>query len=780
LNTADDTGAKKAGRHNLRLKCVTKYLPVIVVLAAGIILAALTFKIMEGYENNKIQLELQRSAENRMMSLQRSLEAGYLVLESMAAFHNSTAEMKRQDFNGFVQPLLKSNIAIQALEWIPRVTLAQRPVYEQAARLDGYEQFSITQRKTQGQMVGAEEREEYYPVYYVEPYQGNEIALGFDLASSPIRKQALESSRDSGQMTASARITLVQERGTQCGFLIYLPVYLKDSSGVGRQDRRSHLKGFMLGVFRIGDLVEKAVSYLDPQGVDILIDDMSAPEEERLLYFHPSGEGSKPMLANALEAPERTAQFAYSALIDVAGRRWRTTCIASPVFIAAKKTFIPLTISVAIVLCSVFAAAYLSSTLCGKSRLKQTLALLQNKMEACRRVEKALCESEERLGQAQKMEAIGTLAGGIAHDFNNILAAITGYCELAMARGEEGNGQHADLLQILKAADRAAALVKQILTFSRKHKEELKPIQISPIVKEVINLLKATLPATIEIHADIRNHPDSILADPTFIHQVIMNLCTNAAHAMQDTGGRLEVGLRSVEAEALLTSGSSDPSSGPWLKLSVKDTGHGMTPEIMGSIFDPYFTTKAPGEGTGLGLSVVHGIVKKCGGEIRVESEMGKGSTFNVFWPQIKMAPQLQPECVKPSITGNESILIVDDEPALTAIAQRKLTQLGYRVTTRTSSIEAKALFKVRPDDFNLVITDMNMPHMTGLQLARQMLVIRPGMPIILCTGFSQQISEENAKTMGIKEFMLKPISWQELAEIVRKVLDGNSRGMKN
>lgn len=757
-----------------------KYLPVIVILTAGIILACFSFNIMKEYENNKIQLELERSAENRMMALQRGLEAGYLVLESMAAFYDSASEMKRQDFKEFVQPLIKSNIAIQALEWIPRVALSERPAYEQAARLDGYAQFGITQRKTQGQMVSAKEREEYFPVYYVEPYQGNEIALGFDLASNPIRKQALESARHNGQMTATARITLVQETGSQFGFLIFLPVYHRDILGMGRRDRHPRLKGFMLGVFRIGDLVEKAISYLDPQGIDILIDDMSAPEGERFLYFHASRLHSNAVPAHALEPLDRPAQFSYSVFIDVSGRRWRMTCIAAPYFVADYKTFIPLILLLATVLCSAFAAAYLFSTIRSKYRLKQTLGLLQNKMDACHKVEEALSESEERLQQAQKMEAIGTLAGGIAHDFNNILAAITGFCELAMARSEKGGKQHADLLQILKSADRATALVKQILTFSRQHKEELKPIQISPIVKEVIKLLKAALPATIEIHADIRNHLDPIMADPTSIHQVIMNLCTNAAHAMRATGGRLEVSLRSVEPGAFSASGPSDLLSCPWLNLSVKDTGHGMTSEIMQSIFDPYFTTKAPGEGTGLGLSVVHGIVKKSGGEIRVASERGKGTTFNIFWPQIKRSPQPQPVKAKPLISGSESILIVDDEPALTIIAQRKLSELGYRVTTRTSSIEAKELFKMRSEDFDLVLTDMTMPHMTGLQLARQMIALRPDIPIILCTGYSHQISKENAKTMGINEFIMKPISWQELAATVRNALDGNRQGMKN
>jgi signal transduction histidine kinase/ActR/RegA family two-component response regulator len=751
-----------------------RYLPVIIVAGAGIILSGITFKVMRNDEDNKIQLDLKRCAENRMMALQRGLEAGYLVLESMSAFHDSAAAMSRQDFKRLVRPLLKNNIAVQALEWIPRVALAQRPAYEAAARADGYERFGITQRESQGRMISAEEREEYFPVYYVEPYRGNEIALGFDLASNAIRKQALETARNSGQMTATARITLVQETEKQFGFLIFIPIYHGESSSLDRTDRRARLQGFMLGVFRIGDLVQKAFSYLDPQGIDVVLEDMSAPEDERFLYYHPYRGDAQPISDPALHPHQRPARFSHTNVIDVAGRRWRLTCIAAPDFVAARRCWLPLALLVITILCSALAAAYLFSTIRSKNRYRQAMGLLQNKIDTCDQVEKALDESQNRLRQAQKMEAIGTLAGGIAHDFNNILAAITGFCELAMARNGNESARQSDLRQILKAADRATALVRQILTFSRQHKEEPKPIQIAPIIKEVAKLLKATLSADIELHTDIRNYQDPILADPISIHQVIMNLCTNAAHAMKETGGRLELALGPADPETIAAFGLADPSDSMWLNLRVSDTGHGMTPEIMESIFDPYFTTKAPGEGTGLGLSVVHGIVKKCGGDIRVQSQKGKGTTFDVFWPQIIIEPPPQPVRAGRLTGGNESILIVDDEPDLTTITQRKLVQLGYRVTTRTSSIEAGELFKTRPDDFDLVVTDMNMPHMNGLKLAGLMMSIRPGIPVILYTGFSSQVSEEKVKAIGIKALVMKPVSWHDLAATVRKVLDGH------
>jgi len=396
---------------------------------------------------------------------------------------------------------------------------------------------------------------------------------------------------------------------------------------------------------------------------------------------------------------------------------------------------------------------------------------------------------ELQLQQAQKMEAIGTLAGGIAHDFNNILAAIIGYTEIASLQVADDNKAKESLNEVLKAGHRAKDLVNQILAFSRPAEEGRKPIQVTSIMKEALKLLRATLPATIETRQNIEIDPDqdTILADPTQIHEVLMNLCTNAAHAMWENGGILEISLQNVEIGIRnsefeddegkppihIPYSSVDLDPGQYLRLTVSDTGHGMTEKVMKRIFDPYFTTKDKGGGTGMGLSVVHGIIKSHSGTITVYSEQAKGSTFHVYLPLIQeevQKPDIDDNA--PVLTGHERILFVDDEHALVEIAKDILERLGYEVVTRTSSVEALELFRVRAHSFDLVITDMTMPNMTGDKLSRELMKIRSDIPIILCTGYSERISEEKAKGMGIREFVMKPLVMKDLAKTVRKALD--------
>jgi CheY-like chemotaxis protein len=371
------------------------------------------------------------------------------------------------------------------------------------------------------------------------------------------------------------------------------------------------------------------------------------------------------------------------------------------------------------------------------------------------------------------MEAIGTLAGGIAHDFNNILSAVIGYTEIALADMPEDTSQHRNLQEVLKAGSRAKDLVKQILTFSRQTEQELKPLQINQIVRETLKLLRASLPTTVKISQDIQSD-SAVLADPTQVHQVIMNLCTNAAHAMRTKGGQLKIDLSDVVLGGSFIEQHPYLSPGAYIKLRVIDTGHGMEKAILDRIFDPFFTTKERGEGTGMGLAVVLGIVKSHGGAITVESEVGKGSIFNVFLPVILQEVDHEVKTRGPIPTGTERILFIDDEKSLVDLGQQILERLGYKVTIRTSSVEALELFMEQPEKFDLVITDMTMPNMTGDELAGKLMNIRADIPVILCTGYSERISRERAHRLGIKEFILKPIVMRELAKTVRGVLDKN------
>ena len=386
---------------------------------------------------------------------------------------------------------------------------------------------------------------------------------------------------------------------------------------------------------------------------------------------------------------------------------------------------------------------------------------------------KALAQSERQLQQVMKLQAIGTLAGGIAHDFNNILFPIVGYTELTMDDVPEDSQARQNLEEILKATNRAKGLVQQILTFSRQGGQERKPLKVQFIIKEALKLMRATIPSTIEIECNANEEYGSIMGDPTQIHQIIVNLCTNAYHAMQETGGTLEVGLEEVDISYEKSVERVGMKVGPHLELTVKDGGHGMGPEVMERIFEPYYTTKEQGKGTGLGLSVIHGIIKNHGGDISVSSQPGKGATFTVYLPVIDdIDVEIEPMAVVSANQGNEHILLVDDEEQIIDIEKQILERLGYKVTAKTDSQEALEEFSALSEKFDLVITDMTMPKMTGAQLALKLMDIKPDIPVILCTGFNETINEEKALAMGIDRFVMKPIVKDDLANTIRTVLD--------
>ncbi len=377
-----------------------------------------------------------------------------------------------------------------------------------------------------------------------------------------------------------------------------------------------------------------------------------------------------------------------------------------------------------------------------------------------------------QLRQAQKMEAIGTLAGGIAHDFNNILGAIIGFADMARDEVDEGSQVYRDLGRILTAGNRAKDLVAQILTFSRQKEEEYIPVKVQLVLNESLKMLRASIPVNIEIHQNIDMTCNSVLADPTQIHQVIMNLMTNAYHAMPKKGGVISVSLQEGH---LLNDNRRDGignTDSDFLKLTIKDSGKGMEKEILDRIFDPFFTTKPQGVGTGMGLSLVHGIITELGGWIDVKSELEEGSAFEICIPTIPEAEKEKKYLLDDNLPmGREHILLVDDEVALIEVNSRKLSKMGYRVTARTSSIEALEAFRVHPDTFDLVITDLAMPNMTGLDMAIEMIQLRSDIPIILSSGFVDARTTQHAMDIGIKKVVGKPVSPYEIAQAIREVV---------
>ncbi len=379
---------------------------------------------------------------------------------------------------------------------------------------------------------------------------------------------------------------------------------------------------------------------------------------------------------------------------------------------------------------------------------------------------------EEKLRQTQKMEALGTLSGGIAHEFNNILGIIIGNTELAIDDVPEWNPAKDCLEEIRTASLRAKDVVRQIMSFSRKTPATRKPIQISTIIQESLKLMRATIPTNIEIRQEILCNDEMILANPTEINQILMNLCSNSVHAMEGETGVLKVRLETTVLDDRSAAQYNGLTSGEYVKLTVKDNGSGIDPKLIGLIFDPYFTTKDVDKGLGMGLAVVYGIVKKHDGAIRVNSKVGKGTTVEVLFPVTKETAQIEKEVSKDLPRGTERILFVDDEASLVKMVTQMLERQGYEVVGKTSSTEALKLFQEEPEKFDLVITDMAMPEMPGDRLAQELIKIRPTIPVIICTGHSDRMDEGKAMKSGIAAYAMKPLVKTDLVNTVRRVLD--------
>jgi len=388
-------------------------------------------------------------------------------------------------------------------------------------------------------------------------------------------------------------------------------------------------------------------------------------------------------------------------------------------------------------------------------------------------------ETQQRLVQTQKMEAIGTLAGGIAHDFNNILTPIFGYAEIAKSLIAEGRPVKESYVDnIMQSAVRAKELVNQILTFSRQNKSEQFPLRLSPIIKEVLKMIRASIPSTIEIEVNISDEIDTVIADPIELHQILMNLCTNAYHAMRERCGLLKVTLCTHHGPILGWSVRQELPEGPLVRLSVSDTGYGMDTTTIPRIFEPFFTTKKLGEGTGMGLSVVHGIVRRCKGAISVESTKGEGAAFHIYFPLYTRPVNDATKDSIPSVNlfsgKSYRVLFIDDETTITDLAKDLFPSFNINIEVENDSAQALMRFINSPSQFDAIVTDQTMPEITGAELSKRILRIRPEIPIIMCTGYSEVMNAEAAKIIGIRDYILKPVNFQQLSIRIHQLCSSN------
>jgi len=845
----------------------------LVVAVVGLSGSVLVARGLRRAEHRVFEIEFEHRAHDRATVIERQLRRSVAAVESIAALYSASERVDRHEFRSFTSAILEHNPGIGALGYDPVVRAADREAYEAARRAEGDAGFAITERNAEGHLVPATAREVHVPVAYVEPLAGNEAAVGYDIASEPVRRSALERASEIGSAAITERLHLVQAEDDVWAVLIVAPIARAEAPLT--DDDWEGIEGFAVGVLRTADMVDHALSNLKPGGVHLRVADVTGKRHD-VLHVHRSR-----TMDSALKADEPIPDAQVSFAFNVAGRRWSVSATPTPSFHAAAMSPTPLGVLVLGTLITGLLVGYLGWQAAVRQRLQQAL-MERNRAEERqagfgrmldesqdeiyvfdsrslkflhanrggrentgysmselrgmtpidlkpdmtpesfaervrplregerqkvifttrhRRKDGSLYDVEahlqlssfdgrpaffavlmditerkqfdERMRQSQRIEALGTLAGGIAHDFNNLLAAILGYTELSQSIAKAGSEVRANLDEVMRAGERARALVQRILAFSHRGPLERRPIDLRELVREALDLVSVTAPAHVEIRDDLRKGC-RIFGDPTQIHQIVMNLCTNALHAMQDEKGALEVELEVVALSEAQAASLGDMGAGEYAHLTVRDQGHGISPEALDRIFDPFFTTKKPGQGSGMGLSVVHGIVQSHAGGLRVTSEPGAGATFDIFLPLTGAASKQEEDLPSTAIGSGESVLLVDDDPSVARPLAEMLAQSGYKVETLYDSEAALERFRERSEDFDLVITDYNMPGLKGTELAQQIRRVRPTQPIVMLSGYGELIDHCEISASGVREYLCKPVRMQELREVLRRALSGN------
>ena len=993
----------------------------VLIFAAGVIISTIIFFLIRDWERSELQSTFEISASKHYATLQKDLIRHQEIVNSVSGLLSTSSYVSRKEFQTFVKDSLAAHKNIQALSWNPLVRHDELQEYIEKARQDGFDNFQVSGLNSEGKKVISEKRDDYILVYYIEPYEGNEAALGFNIASHPGRMAAINKARDIGQPVITERIKLVQEKEESFGYLLFKAVYKKGAVIDNLEKRRENFIGLAVGVFRFKDWVSAAFSNSPPYGIDILLMDLSAEADKQFLHFHSSRSRETEFQPIREGINKATEGIHWQTTFNMLGRQWSFLFTPAPKFyqhhrqgwawlflvsgllitglltyylhktglytahinrmnrqlldemterykkeiqlqanekllrsvadnypnsyvsiiekdytvgftsgqefkkqnidpeqfvgksletifngqtdivhqyydrtFAGEECVFPLFInnqhqlyrtvplyndqgdidrilSVAeniteskqlkhaleqieeryrILIDSVpdwiwevneqavytYASfkvhmlGYEENEVLGKSltdfmpaQEQQRMAKVLEDIFTHRRpfynlehqfthkdgrtliletsgepifaeesdfkgyrgvtrdvTEKKMLESEharmqKELLQSQRMESLGQLAGGIAHDFNNLLGIITGYADFILnTQLKDSDDKINDyVLQIKTAGDRASNLVKQLLIFSRSENEKSIKVQLGDLLEETGTVIRASLPSTIELNIDKSPDVPSVLINPVQLHQILINLASNARDAM-DGSGRLTIQLKFTRNLDCISSVSNKPVLGDWVELSVTDTGLGMDDALIDNIFNPFFTTKDVGRGTGLGLSVVYGIMEKCGGHILIDSVLGEGTTFRLLFPPQANGNQLTADnnqtepAISPAV--GKQIMVVDDEKMLGNFLTELLEDNGYQCSYFENAVEALDCIKQEPERYSMLITDQTMPKMTGLDLILELKVLLPELPMILCSGYSDKIEAEKAEEIGVS-FFTKPVDSKELLTRVAKLL---------
>jgi signal transduction histidine kinase len=720
------------------------------------------FAFSFAHRNRNLQLDavLEKASNHIVSSLQVTFDIHVESAESLASFFIASEYVSRKMFKEVVDPALARHPGIQAFEWVPRVRSAEREMIESRMRNEWFPEFRFTERDYKGDLVTAGERDEYYPVIYVEPMVGNEMAYGYaDMGAA--RTEAIESARDSGRPSTTPRLTLIQEKAAQFGMLIFVPLYEANLVPDTIEERREKLLGFIEGVYRMDELVKIGLSELNQTNLLVALFDTVDSMDPRPLVLWPGGNGD-PIASEMSVSDGQLLRTEIESSTHI-HHRLQMPQRNLDLFIYPDEGFAKAVFPWGVLLVLI-GGIVITVLLTGTTYLIQTRATLVERQVEERTAE--LHASEVKLFQAQKMESVGRLAGGIAHDFNNLLAAILGNTELAQFCLDDNPAEIPDYLkQIRRVAMKASDLTKQLLTFSRQRVHNAEQTNLSQVVDDLQELLRRLVGEQVTL--SIKNElPDAwVFADRNQLEQMIINLAVNATDAMPD-GGRLELSISRVAARMDETEK---------VVFQVRDDGVGMDEMVTSRIFDPFFTTKDVGKGTGLGLAMVYAMVTQSGGQIEVDSEEGRGTCFTISLPMCQAATEnedgrkLKPTMVDSKRSGG--ILVVEDNVDVRDTLRDLLRRLGYDVSTAATGQEALDLFPNLSHTLHLVISDLVMPGMNGVEMVKQMRLQNQTIRYLFMTGYAMEDLQNEIEQLSDGGVLNKPFSNQELLRRIDELL---------
>ena len=737
----------------------------LLTLGIGLALTIGLFVSMRYWERGEQQAELDYFSKHYVEAICRATERIELAHEVIQQDYYGSPSVSREEFSLCAGPFLTRVPSLKVLQWAPRIGIDQREHFEQEARREGWPEYRIIEPDSKGQLVPAQRREEYFPIWFAATKTGFEARFGWDFAADPVLMKAIDECRDSGRFVISDAIDLNKVGIKGVMVQTFLPIYDGPQNTKTVADRRTHLKGLLVGLCQVDDLVERALAYAadaGPQGIDLALWDESSPTGHRLLHYHASRMRQENVAVPTDPHDLAGANIHHAATMTVGGRRWSLICTPAPYFFTARETWRSWTILMIGLIVSAFSAAYALTAATRTQRIERLVT--ERTLE--------LRKKDDQLRQSQKLEAVGALAGGIAHEFNNLLQAIGGYTRYAMEGLNPEEQPHQDLQNVLQAADRAKSLTRQLLSFSRRQTVERKHLDANQMVGDVTKMLRPLLGESIQLKVILGQDVGIVFADAGSFQQVLLNLCLNARDAMP-SGGEIMVKTRGMSVTPEFAELYTDLKPGRYVELSVADTGHGMPASVREHIFEPFFTTKPIGKGTGLGLSVVYGIIQQHEGTIHVYSEPNHGTEFKIYLPTVETgvdAPVAGPALA--SFGGSETILVAEDDPMVRDIARRILEKAGYTVLLAADGDEALTMFSAHREEISVVLLDAIMPKLSGHDAYHCIKHECPEARVIFCSGYDPETAQSQFVAEEDLRMVQKPYDPGTLLRAVREVLD--------